>query len=131
MDQIMTWILKLIGYWFDHEEVHHRSRKLIESCWLILLKHIHMFEDYGFQNQMDYISIHQLVRYWTWTHCLSIRKWDFTLSLSLCLLLMSLYGFPKSVFLVMMLFVFLVWICRSVSFFSNLSTLSSTLNLYL
>ena len=37
MDQIMTWILKLIGYWLNLEQVLHRPYKLIQSRWLILL----------------------------------------------------------------------------------------------
>ena len=56
MDQLMTLILKLIGYCLNLEQVHH--------CPRILLKHIHLFVmsgDFSFQNQMNYISIIQPV----------------------------------------------------------------------
>ena len=54
MDQIMTWILKLIRYWLNVEQVHHRPRKYME---LFVVS-----GDFGFQDQMYYISIHQPVR---------------------------------------------------------------------
>ena len=64
MDQIMTWILKLIGYWMNLQQVHQCPRKMIQNRWLILLSDMHLFvifRDFGFQDQLDCISIHQSV----------------------------------------------------------------------
>ena len=64
MAQIITWILKLMGYWLNLEQMHHRPRELIQNRWLMLLKHMYlsvMSGNFGFQDQMDYISIHQAV----------------------------------------------------------------------
>ena len=127
----MTLILKLIGYWLNLEQVHHRPRKLIQIRWLILLKHIHLFVmsgDFSFQDQMDYIFINQPVRQFLGS---TVHTRDFTLSLRLYIPLIAIKWFSKKCFTVLMLFVFLTLICTHTLFLSNLFTLSLTLNLYL
>lgn len=60
MDQIMTWVLKLIRYWLDLEQVHHSTYKLIQNRPLIFRKHMHLFamsRDFGFQDRTDSIYI--------------------------------------------------------------------------
>ena len=131
MDQLMTLILKLIGYWLNLEQVHQRPQKLIQIRWLILLKHIHLFVmsgDLSFQDQMDYISINQPVRQFLGS---TVHTRDFTLSLRLYIPLIAIKWFSKKCFTVLMLFVFLTLICTLTLFLSNLFTLSLTLNLYL
>ena len=133
MDQIMTWILKLIGYWLNLEQVHHHPHKLIQNRWPILLKLTHMFvmfRDFGFQDQIDYIFIHQPVR-----QCLGRIVHLFTDEILHCLCVYfyfkwHLYNFPKSVSL--------WWCClyssrEYVDLFHSLvtfSTMPSTLNLH-
>ena len=130
MDQVMTWILKLIRYWLNLGQVHQRldSKSLTNfseayapvcNVWRFSFPESNVLHFHS--STSDRIS---------WTHCSSIHRQCLILSLRLRLLLMTFIWFSKKCFIVLMLFVFLTWICRPSSFFSNLFTLPSTLNLY-
>ena len=74
MDQIMTLNVKLIGYWLNLEQAHHRPRKPIQNYWLILLYmfmfifvHVCNIRRFWFtgSNELHFLSWKSETMYWT------------------------------------------------------------------